>query len=124
MKKWSVSAALLLAACVVSAAGLSSSDAREQPCCGGRESWLASALMEVQSVKAGTTRGELLKVFAEQGGLRTRTRERFVYRKCQLIHVDVEFEPVGPNDGPTSDPSPDDKIKNISEPILCWELAD
>ena len=117
MKRVSVLVALLFAACVAAAA--LSPQRQEQPCCGG-DGWLAKSLVEVQTVKAGMTRGELLKVFAEQGGLSTRTRERFVYRQCQLIHVEVEFEPVGAG----SQASPEDKIKNISEPILGWMRAD
>ena len=121
MKRLSVSAALAFGACVAAAA--LAADAQEKPCCGD-DGWLASALAEVQSVKAGMTRGELLKVFAEQGGIRTRTRERFVYSKCQLIQVVVEFEPADSDAGATSLPSPEDKIKDISEPTLGWMIAD
>src|SRR5882672_6754324 len=66
----------------------------------GHAEWIASSLKEIQKIKVGMTRGELLKVFTTEGGLSTRTSRTYVYQPCSYIKVDVEFEPVG---GPPKD---------------------
>ena len=88
-----------------------------------RVKWVEKSLKEMQSVKAGMTRGDLLKVFTEEGGLSTRTQQTYVYRECQYFKVDVRFEPVGDVRGGHF-VSPGDKIVNISKPYLDWGVAD
>ncbi len=78
--------------------------------------WIGAHLEEMQSIRAGMSRADLLKVFMEEGGLSTRLGRRYVYRRCGLIKVDVEF-------APGSDPSshrqrPDDRITRMSKPFL------
>lgn len=85
--------------------------------------WIAKSLREMETVKVGMTRGELLKVFTEEGGLSTRTWRRYVYRDCQNIKVDVEFEPVGDPENKRIQ-SPLDKITKISKPFLEWSIVD
>jgi hypothetical protein len=82
--------------------------------------WIARSLKEIESVKVGMTRGDLLRVFHEEGGISTRTWRRYVYRDCPYIKVEVEFEPVG---DPVSQ-SPRDKIIKISKPFLDWSIMD
>jgi hypothetical protein len=85
--------------------------------------WVAKSLSEIQTIKVGMTREDLLKVFTVEGGLSTRTWRRFVFRECPYIKVDVEFEPVG---------SPQDKLKEhtedriirISKPYLEQSISD
>jgi hypothetical protein len=84
--------------------------------------WIVKSLKEIETVKIGMTRGELLKVFTEEGGLSTRTWRRYVYRECPYIKVDVEFEPVGDTKNPAQ--SPGDKIIKISKPFLEWSIVD
>ena len=91
--------------------------------------WVAQSLKEMQTVKAGMTRADLLKVFTTEGGLSTGLNRTFVYRKCRLIKVDVEFEPIGR-------PARDDKgrvtlieanedvIRKVSKPYLEWGVLD
>ena len=67
--------------------------------------------------KVGMTRGELLKVFMEEGGISSRTRHLYVYRKCGLVKVDVEFAPASDNDNTPRD-RPEDRITKISKPYL------
>jgi hypothetical protein len=88
------------------------------------DKWIAKSLEEVRTVKAGMTRGDLLRVFDREGGLSTRTHERFFYRKCQYIHVDVEFEPAGSSGGAEPRWSADDKILKISPPYLDEMILD
>ena len=54
--------------------------------------WIAKGLKEMQGIKVGMTRAELSKVFTTEGGISARTQQRFVYRECAYIKVDVEFE--------------------------------
>ena len=84
--------------------------------------WIAKSLKEIESVRVGMTRVDLLKVFNEEGGLSTRTQRRYVYRDCPYIKVDVEFEPVGELDQASE--SPNDRIIKISKPFLEWSIID
>ncbi len=91
--------------------------------------WIAHSLKEIQTVKVGMTRADLLKVFTTEGGLSTGLNRTYVYRKCQLIKVDVEFEPVGrparDADGRvTLIEANEDVIKRVSKPYLEWGSAD
>ena len=85
--------------------------------------WLAKALREIQTIKVGMTRADLLKIFEEEGGLSTRTQRRYAYRGCVLIRVEVTFEAVGPLDGKLLG-SPKDRISRISAPFLDWPISD
>ena len=85
--------------------------------------WIQQHLPELQSIKVGMTRGELLKVFMEEGGISTRTWHHYVYRKCGLIKVDVEFAPASDNDN-TPRYRPDDRITKISKPYLELMIMD
>ncbi len=84
--------------------------------------WIRANLPQLESIKLGMTRAELLKVFMEEGGLSTRTSHRYVYRKCGFVKVDVEFAPVG--DPSSSKESPDDRIARISKPYLELAVVD
>jgi hypothetical protein len=85
--------------------------------------WIATSLREMQTIKVGMTREDLLKVFKEEGGLSTRLERRYVYRDCPYIKVDVKFEAVGaPEDKRTT--SLKDKITQISKPFLEWTISD
>jgi hypothetical protein len=85
--------------------------------------WVAKSLREMQMVKAGATRAELLKVFAEEGGISTRAQRTYVYRECRYIKVDVEFKPIDEM-GNARDEHPKDEIVKISRPYLDWSVTD
>ncbi|HEY1203275.1 MAG: molybdopterin-dependent oxidoreductase [Bryobacteraceae bacterium] len=84
--------------------------------------WIRANLPELESIKVGMTRGELLKVFMEEGGISFRTWHRYVYRKCGFVKVDVEFAPAG--DPSSFKESPDDRITKISKPYLELSILD
>jgi hypothetical protein len=84
--------------------------------------WIAASLTEMESIKVGMTRSELLKVFMGEGGISNRTWRRYVYRRCGLIKVDVQFAPAG--DPKSTGESPEDRITRISKPFLEWMIAD
>jgi hypothetical protein len=85
--------------------------------------WIARSLKEIESVKVGMTRVDLMKVFNEEGGISTRTWRRYAYRDCLYIKVDVEFESVGEPEDKLSQSS-EDKIIKISKPFLEWSIID
>jgi hypothetical protein len=85
--------------------------------------WVAKSLREMQTVKAGATRAELLKVFREEGGISTRTQRTYVYRECRYIKVDVEFEPAGDAKNAHVEDA-GDRIVKISRPFLDWSVTD
>ena len=81
--------------------------------------WIAKSLMEMQTIKVGMTRAQLLKVFTTEGGVSSRQWRRYVYRECPYIKVDVQFRPVGKSNYPHAQ-SRNDVITKISQPFLEW----
>jgi hypothetical protein len=88
--------------------------------------WLAECIKESATIKVGSTRAELLKVYTESGGISQREHGRFVYRKDDLIFVEVDFEPIGKHENPnTSDiTEPTDKITKITKPAFGPAIID
>jgi hypothetical protein len=92
-------------------------------------SWVAQALMRMQTIKPGMTREALLTVFTTEGGLSTGLQRTFVSRDCRYFKVDVEFKPVGrpdrDNDGHvTLVEGSQDIIVKISRPYLQFSILD
>jgi len=91
--------------------------------------WVGESLRQMQSLKPGTTRGDLLKVFTTEGGLSTGLHRRYVYRECPWFKVDVEFAPIGrpPRDREgrvTLVESDLDIINTISKPYVEFSIID
>jgi hypothetical protein len=85
--------------------------------------WVSQSFREIQTIKPGMTREDLLKMFQEEGGISNRTQRRYVYRGCPFIKVDVRFKSVGtPADKLTE--SPKDRILKLSKPFLEWSHID
>lgn len=85
--------------------------------------WVAQCLKEMETIKPGMKRADLLKVFTEEGGIFTRTQRRYVYRECPYIKIDVVFEPVGAPEQKMIE-RPEDVIVEVSKPFLEWSIAD
>jgi len=96
--------------------------------------WIASTLKKIQTIKAGSTRRDLLTVFTHEGGLSSRTSSVFVLRECPYIKVAVTLRAVGTG-GPrstTSGHGPDlyagesdsDVVQTITTPYLQWSIMD
>ena len=116
---------LLCASCVLIAATFSATP-RSQTHQGelSHTEWVAQSLKEIETIKVGMTRADLLKVFAEEGGLSTRTWRQYAYRKCPYIKVAVEFEPVGEKEPSVFAENSKDKITKISKPFIEWQILD
>ena len=96
---------------------------------GQHVAWAAKCLRQMQAVRVGRTRGELLKVFTTEGGLSTGIARTYVHRECPYFKVDVKFKAVGRAERDaegrvTLKESPDDAIAAISRPYLDWPVGD
>ncbi len=114
--------ALLLCSLMVAA---SSADT---PKCGSSDhaQWIAGAFREMDAIRVGMKREDLLKVFTPQAGFASGARFRgsYVYKDSPYIKVDVEFGLAeGATDGSGPD-RPDDVIKSISQPYLASPVFD
>ena len=84
----------------------------------GHTEWVGNALKQIQTIKPGMTRKDLLKFFVAEGGLGGSGHgSTYLYRDCLYIKVDVEFQPAQQTGGRVRE-SPDDKITEISRPYL------
>jgi hypothetical protein len=81
------------------------------------DAWVLTAARQMESVKAGMTRADLLKVFAVQGGLSTNSNATFVSRTCPYFKVDVWFSVVS---GVAEHPN--DIIGRMSRPYVDTRL--
>ena len=91
--------------------------------------WVGRSLGEMETIKVGSTRRDLLAVFTTEGGLSTGLLRTYVYRECSMFKVDVEFQAVGrparDTDGRvTLIESPDDVITKISRPYIARPIMD
>ncbi len=86
--------------------------------------WVAHALREMQTIKPGMARADLLKVFREEGGLSNAAQRRYAYRECPYNKVDVKFDAANDADGRVGRETPQDKIASISQPFLEWLIGD
>ena len=88
-----------------------------------RVCWVARSLLEMKSIRQGSTREELLKVFVGEGGVSSRFKRRYAYRDCPHFKVDVEFSAADSPDEKLKE-HPQDIVTQISTPFLEWPVAD
>ena len=53
----------------------------------GRTAWIAGALNEMQTIKVGMTRSDLLKLFTTEGGLRRPLSERTFISSARTLRL-------------------------------------
>jgi len=85
---------------------------------------LSAAIVQIQTIQPGQTRKDLLKLFDYEGGLQSREANHFIYRKSNLIKVDVKFKAVGPATRIEFEGNPNDVITSISKPYLEFSFID
>jgi hypothetical protein len=103
--------------------------ANQESCAQDHRAWVTQVLEKMETIKAGMTRENLLKVFTTEGGLSTGLRRTFVSRDCPYFKVDVEFEAVGRPDRDkdgrvTLVEGSQDIIVKISRPYLQFSILD
>jgi hypothetical protein len=82
--------------------------------------WIDHVMRSIATLKPGMTRRDLLRVFTTEGGIFTRKKQRYVYRHCPYIKVEVDFSPLDA----AQEPSPDDQVANITQPFLEYSIMD
>jgi hypothetical protein len=103
--------------------------ASQESCAQDHAVWVARSLEQMETIKSGMTRQDLLKTFTTEGGLSTGLHRTFVSRDCPYFKVDVEFKPVGRPDRDgngrvTLEEDPRDIIVEISRPYLQFSIKD
>jgi hypothetical protein len=88
-----------------------------------RTKWIAKLLRQIEKVKPGMRRRDLLKVFTTEGGISFPTERTYVHKECPYIKVGVRFKAVHEESNGFNE-SPDDIIESISKPYLEWSMAD
>jgi hypothetical protein len=82
---------------------------------------LEQALADYAQVKPGSSRGELERYFSRDGGLQTPGSTRYVYPRCEYLHVDLEFELAEPEHIAFS---AEDKVTRISRLYVEYPAKD
>jgi len=86
---------------------------------------LSDVLTAWEKITPGTTRAALTNAFTVEIGAvyippsSFQQHQRFVYRGCDLIKVDVDFAPSD-----SKEARPTDTIVKISQPYLAWNPTD
>lgn len=88
-----------------------------------RTKWIAKVLRQIEKIKPGMKRQDLLKVFTTEGGISTRFQRTYVYSECPYIKVNVRFK-AGTNESSGTEEDSDDIIESISQPYLAWSVID
>jgi hypothetical protein len=87
-----------------------------------RQKWIAKLMRQIATIKPGMRRQDLAVLFRADGGLTFfGGPQRFDFRECPMIKVDVRFK--SSRNGQISDDE-DDVIESISKPYLEYPFAD
>ena len=86
-----------------------------QTCEGSANDLFRKVMATIEGLKPGTQRTKLDLDFVHDGGL-TFSGERFVYRACTIIKIDVTFTYKNGHAWPQA--SPEDTLSTISKPYL------
>jgi hypothetical protein len=88
--------------------------------CESHINWVVSVLKRMNTIKVGSTRNEVLKLFTPEGGLSQRQLETFASRDCPYFKIDVEWVSGGPSRG-DDDENP---IARITKPYVEFSIVD
>ena len=88
-----------------------------------RIQWIGKVLRDIEQIRPGMRRKDLVTIFTTEGGLSTRTLRTYVYKDCPYIKVTVQFKSP---DGESFelDENPDDVIESLSQPFLGLSTID
>ncbi len=88
-----------------------------------RTMWISRVLRQIDKIKPGMRRKDLLRVFTTEGGLSNRFQRTYVHIECPYIKLDVRFKAANNEPDILSEAS-EDVIETISRPYLAWSVAD
>jgi hypothetical protein len=57
-----------------------------------RMQWIGKVLRDIEKIRPGMKRKDLLTVFTTEGGISTRTQRTYVYKDCPYVKVTVNFK--------------------------------
>jgi hypothetical protein len=80
--------------------------------------WIDHVMRSIATLKPGMTRRDLLRVLTTEGGIFTRKKQRYVYRHCPYLKVEVDFSPLDA----AQEPNPDDRVVKITQPFLEYSI--
>jgi hypothetical protein len=89
------------------------------PCC----TLVEEAMKDFGRLRMGTTRKDVEKYFAAEGGVQSRTSTRYAYRKCPYIHVTVDFDAKGGRSA-TNSFSPTDTVATKSNLFIGYPVTE
>jgi hypothetical protein len=78
---------------------------------------VTDALSEIGKIKVGMKRKDLVEIARNDGGISPNNPQRFVYKKCNYIKVQVKFKSVNESER-FPEGNPEDEIDEISKPYL------
>ena len=89
-----------------------------------RSKWITKLLMQVQTIKPGMHRRDLVQFFRLDGGFNPIDHQyRFVLKECTTIKIDVSFKDFNGNI-PLQKEDLDDVIETVSRPYLQFPIFD
>lgn len=80
------------------------------------------ALDAATRIEVGMKRRELNAGFLLEGGMQFRTNGRYIYRNCQYIKIEVEFDPI--SSGEPHVFSAEDRISQVSKLFIGYPVKD
>ena len=88
-----------------------------------RTQWIGKVLRDIEKIRPGMKRKDLLTVFTPEGGLSTRTQRTYVYKDCPYVKVTVHFKtPERESSAPGEDPN--DVIESLAPPSPALSTTD
>lgn len=88
-----------------------------------RMQWIGRVLRQINQIRPGMKRKDLLTVFTAEGGLSTRTERTYVYKDCPYIKVTVHFKALEGESSALGEDL-DDVIESLSQPFLAESTKD
>jgi len=88
-----------------------------------RMKWIETILHEAETIRPGMPRKELYARFRTEGGIYTRSQQRYVSKRCPYIKIDVTFKLAKQYADPSYE-DPEDIIVTVSKPYLQWSIMD
>jgi hypothetical protein len=87
-----------------------------------RTMWIEKAIRQIEEIRPGMTRADVVRVMTTEGGLSSREQRTYVYQGCPYIKVDIRFKAIGPTD--EFQESAKDEVVSVSGPYLGFSVMD
>ena len=88
-----------------------------------RMQWIGKVLHDIEQIRPGMKRKDLLTVFTTEGGISTRSQRTYVYKNCPYVKVTVHFKALE-DEFSTLNEDPDDIVDSLSQPFLALSTTD